>query len=228
MTDTHYQDVYRQHAAEYDELVNAEDCDHVLLPAIDKLASVAGAAVLDVGAGTGRLTRLLAGQDARMFGVELSAAMLRIARQHLPGVSFAQADARALPLKPAWADIAIAGWVFGHFNAWFAGEWHRQIDLALDAMEYTIRPGGLQIIIETLGTGFTEPTPPPSLIPYFDWLEHARGFTRVELRTDYCFPDAETAARVTGFFFGAEFAARVRREQWARVPECTGLWWRRL
>ena len=44
------------------------------------------------------------------------------------------------------------------------------------------------------------------------------------IRTDYRFDDVDTAAAVTGFFFGDQFAARVRRESWRRVPECTGIW----
>jgi ubiquinone/menaquinone biosynthesis C-methylase UbiE len=174
------------------------------------------------------VTRLLEAQAAQVIGVDMSAAMLAIARRRSPTAAFAQADARALPIKAGWADVAIAGWVFGHFNAWFAASWQESIDSALAMMARTIRLGGVQIIIETLGTGFTTPTAPPSLVPYYAWLEQERGFTRVELRTDYCFPDMETAARVTGFFFGDEFAAQVRRENWARVPECTGIWWKRL
>ena len=45
------------------------------------------------------------------------------------------------------------------------------------------------------------------------------------VRTDYQFPDAATAIELTTFFFGAQLADRVRTS--ARLPECTGLWWRR-
>ena len=102
------------------------------------------------------------------------------------------------------------------------------IGRALAELERALRPGGTLVVIETLGTGRTEPAPPtPELAEYFAWLEGEQGMRRVAIRTDYRFADVEAAARATGFFFGAEFAARVRREGWARVPECTGLWWRR-
>src|SRR5262249_23430218 len=65
------------------------------------------------------------------------------------------------------------------------------------------------------------------LAEYVAWLEGERGLARVAIRTDYLFPNMETAARTTGFFFGDAFADRVRCEGWRRVPECTGLWWRR-
>jgi hypothetical protein len=83
-------------------------------------------------------------------------------------------------------------------------------------------------VIETLGTGREEPLPPsPELAEYYAWLEEAHGMTRAAIRTDYAFPDVETAANVTGFFFGEAFGERVRREGWRRIPECTGLWSRR-
>src|SRR5262249_28689462 len=96
--------IYAHHAPAYDALVSAEDCDHNLLPAIEAIARLAGASVIDVGAGTGRLTRLLATRAARLVGVDRSAAMLDVARAHLeamkPPASWELhcADARALPV----------------------------------------------------------------------------------------------------------------------------------
>jgi SAM-dependent methyltransferase len=138
------------------------------------------------------------------------------------------ADARALPVDSAWADVAVAGWVFGHFREWMPADWRSEIGRAIGEMERTLRPGGASIVIETLGTGSEEPAPPNAgLREYFAWLEDELGFRRSAIRTDYLFPDVETAARVTGFFFGEPFAQLVRRHAWRRVPECTGDWSRR-
>ena len=49
-----------------------------------------------------------------------------------------------------------------------------------------------------------------------------RESNRVAIRTDYNFPSVETAAAVTGFFFGEDFAAQVRRQGWTRVPAAHG------
>lgn len=229
---TDYETIYRERATEYDRLVSAEDCDGNLLPAIERVAPLAGAHVVEVGAGTGRVTRLLVSRGARVTGFDRSEAMLAVARRRLAEVSetgwdLRCADARKLPVADGSADLAIAGWVFGHLRSWNADAWRNAIGEGLDEMARAVRPGGALILLETLGTGSEAPRPPsPELAEYYGWLERDRGFTREALRTDYLFPDVETAAGVMEFFFGQAFADRIRSEGWARVPECTGLWWR--
>lgn len=227
--------IYREHAAEYDALVSAEDCDDNLLGAIASAAPLAGANVLDVGAGTGRVTRLVAAHAARVTGVDRSAAMLDVARARLLAMSppaaweLHVADARALPVASRSVDVAVAGWVFGHFRYWMPEGWRDEVGRALAEMERALVPGGALIVIETLGTGREDPSPPsPELAEYYAWLEGEHGLTRQAIRTDYQFPDVETAAKITGFFFGDAFGERVRREGWRRVPECTGVWSKRL
>jgi len=56
-------------------------------------------------------------------------------------------------------------------------------------MVRVVKPGGSIIIIETLGTGFTEPAPPEILKPYYEYLA-SRWFTLVSIRTDYLFTDS--------------------------------------
>lgn len=239
---TDYQRIYREHAADYDALVNAEDVDQNLLPAIARVARVKGA-ILEVGVGTGRISRLLAPRAGRFVGVEREASMLEIARAHLERLHLAHpaellvGDARTFPVEEDFADLAIAGWVFGHFRTWFPEGWKDEVSVAIDRMESAVLEGGTTILIETLGTGSEVPSPPrPELAEYYAWLEGDLGFTRTTLRTDYRFPDLEGAARITGLFFGPSFEARLREEvaarRWTegeaiRIPECTGLWWRK-
>jgi ubiquinone/menaquinone biosynthesis C-methylase UbiE len=226
--------IYARHAAEYDALVSAEDVDRHLLPAIAAVAPLAGARVLEVGAGTGRITRQLVAAGARVVGVDVSPAMLDVARAHLEAAAPRDAwelhcaDARALPVPNGWASLAVAGWMFGHFTLWMAEGWRAEIAAALAEMDRALVPGGALVIIETLGTGREEPEPPsPALAAYYAWLEQEQGMTRTWIRTDYVFPDVATAARTTGFFFGEAFGERVSREGWRRIPECTGVWSRR-
>ena len=231
---TDYEAIYRERAADYDRMVTAEDCDGALLPALESIAPLDGAAILEVGMGTGRLSRLLVPRARRFHGTERSPQMLAIARDHLAtiaargAVTLELGDARSLAVESGWADIAVAGWVFGHFRSWYASDWRTEVGRALAEMSRVLTHDGTLVILETLGTGSTEPAPPrPELGEYYQWLEAEHGMTLLAIRTDYRFPDVETAARTTGFFFGEAFAERVRAEQWSQIPESTGIWWRK-
>jgi ubiquinone/menaquinone biosynthesis C-methylase UbiE len=191
--------------------------------------------VLEVGVGTGRITRLLLPKVARLVGVDRAPAMLEVARRHLEQMAAPAAwelhcaDARELPVPSAFADLAIAGWVFGHLRYWLPEDWKANIAKALAEMRRALKPSGTMVIVETLGTGREDPLPPsPELAEYFAWLEAEQGMQRSTLRTDYLFPDVATAAKITGFFFGEAFGERVKRERWTRIPECTGLWSKRV
>lgn len=224
------QTVYREHAAAYHRLVLAEDCDERLLPALESLKPLSGARVLEVGAGTGRITRGLIDRGARVEAFDKEEAMLDIAREYLDSADpehlhLGAADARDLPVEDDWADMAVAGWVFGHFRYWMPEDWRRQTSVALDEMDRALTDGGVGVVIETLGTGESEPSPPQGLVEYYDWLQTTRGCSYRSLRTDYQFEDVRTAAETLGFFFGPALAERIRAQGWARVPEVTGIWW---
>ncbi|MCZ9292969.1 class I SAM-dependent methyltransferase [Corynebacterium meitnerae] len=76
--------------------------------------------VIDVGAGTGKLTELLVGDDRKVLAVDPSADMISVLRQRIPSVHAWQATAEATGLKAAsvdayvsaqtwhWVDIAAA------------------------------------------------------------------------------------------------------------------------
>jgi ubiquinone/menaquinone biosynthesis C-methylase UbiE len=225
-------DIYQFHSARYDELVRAEDVHSNLTPAIARVARLEGATVVEAGCGTGRVTRLLLEAGARaVHASDREPAMLEHAletlRAHGGRASLHVADGAALAVRSGIADLALAGWVFGHLRHWLPDGWREAIGRALDELERVVRPGGTVVVIETLGTGTREPEAPnDALAEYYAWLESERGFQRVTLHTDYRFDSVDEAARVTGFFFGEAFAGTVRREGWTIVPECTGLWWR--
>src|SRR5579883_705339 len=196
-----YQEIYRNHAADYDRLVSAEDYEGNLLPALEAIAPLTGTTVLELGVGTGRVTRLLLSRGGRVIGMDRSPAMLQVActrldQAALDRVSFYRADAQELPMVSHSVDHAVAGWVFGHFRYWLPERWQESIGKALGEAERIVKSGGTLIVIETLGTGFTEPCPPsPELAEYYQWLEEVQQFRRVTLRTDFRFPDVETAAK---------------------------------
>jgi ubiquinone/menaquinone biosynthesis C-methylase UbiE len=227
----HFQDIYTNKAALYDAMVAREDYQGNLLPAIQRIASLATANVIEFGAGTGRLTRLLAPHVARITACDVSHHMLLTGRPTLPQTinwSLAVADNNAMPFVNNSADVTIAGWSFGHATGWTPDNWREVIGAAVAEMQRLTRDGGTLIILETLGTGRETPAPPnQALADYYHWLESEHGFNREWLRTDYQFGSVEEADRLMRFFFGDDFAERVRAQNWQIVPECTGLWWRR-
>jgi hypothetical protein len=91
-----------------------------------------------------------------------------------------------------------------------------------------LKPNGALIIIETLTTGSTTPAPPTQgLANYYARLENQWGFSRQQIQTDYQFQDLEEAMELSEFFFGAELAVKVRQNNWIRLPEWTGVWWKK-
>ena len=232
MSSVDHAQIYLRDPVRYDALVAAEDCDGAL-PAL--LATIApdlrGGRALEVGVGTGRVTRLLLRAGAAVRGCEYAAPMLAVAHERLRAEGFADdamdltvGDAYTADFGAAWADVALAGWVFGHALRWHPDDWQRRITHALTAMRRALKPGGRLVVIETLGTGYPVPTPSPGLMGYQRWLESEWGLARHELRTDYRFDSVDEAAAAMGFFFGEAMVEKVRAHAWCRVPECTGVW----
>jgi hypothetical protein len=93
-------------------------------------------------------------------------------------------------------------------------------------MQRILRPGGVFILLETLGTGFEEPTPPTDyLAELYDWWTQTYQLNHTWIRTDYQFQSPEEGAYLTRFFFGDELANRILADQMTILPECTGIWW---
>lgn len=225
----HFREIYTNKAAAYHELIAAEDADGNLLPALLAIAPLAGAHLLDLGSGSGRIPLLLREQGCEIVAVDLHRGMLLEQKRQQRFVSGArtllQADGRALPLQPGWADVVTAGWAYGHFTGWYGDEWSQHAARAVAEMQRAARPGGTLVILETLGTGVRKPAPPnAALNAYYAWLEDEHDFVRQTIATDYDFGSVERAAELCGFFFGAEMAERVHANGWSRVPEWTGLW----
>ena len=70
--------IYREYAREYEAMVSVEDLAGNVPALIRSVCPLAGKAVLDIGAGTGRLTMLLAPEAAQVIAVDRAPAMLEI------------------------------------------------------------------------------------------------------------------------------------------------------
>jgi ubiquinone/menaquinone biosynthesis C-methylase UbiE len=225
-------EIYRARAADYDRLVAREDWEGRILPALEAVVPLAGLAVVELGAGTGRVTRLVAARARFVWLFDASAPMLAVAAIRLRAAGLtnwraAAADHRRLPLPGGVADLAVAGWSVGYLAVRAPAGWRQEVDRALAEVDRVLRPGGTAILLEALGTGVTEPEPLAELAGYYDHLA-ARGFARTQVRTDFRFADRAEAEELVPFFFGAEMAAKlVERDGAVTLPEWTGVWWRR-
>jgi ubiquinone/menaquinone biosynthesis C-methylase UbiE len=188
---------------------------------------------VEFGAGTGRLTCLLAPLVSFIHAFDRSQAMLDVAAARLEALglrnwSTAACEHRQVPVADASADLAISGWSVCYTVVENPDSWRETaLPAVLAEMERVIRPGGMLILIETLGTGCEQPTPPEHLVEYYAWLE-AHGFRRDWIRTDYRFESQAEAGDLTSFFFGKEMLAKIiPAPEGALLPECTGIWWKR-
>jgi SAM-dependent methyltransferase len=80
-----------------------------------------GPRVLDLGAGTGKLTATLAALGAEVIAVEPDPAMLTLLRRALPAVRALPGRAEAIPLPDASVDAALAGHALHWFDMAVAG-----------------------------------------------------------------------------------------------------------
>jgi ubiquinone/menaquinone biosynthesis C-methylase UbiE len=225
-------EVYEAHADQYERLIRREDYQNNLLAAIETYFPLdKNVDVIELGAGTGRLTRLLAPYVGSIKAFDSSAHMLGAAETSLRELGFTNwetgmADHRHIPVTDGSTDLVISGWSFCYLAVWGGADWGTALQDGLDEINRVLRPGGMALIIESLGTGTEKPRPPEHLVAYFDWLTEA-GFERGWMRTDYRFESIGEAVELSTFFFGAEMGQQVREKNWVVLPECTGIWWKR-
>jgi ubiquinone/menaquinone biosynthesis C-methylase UbiE len=224
-----WQLIFQQHAAEYEQLVAREDHQGNILRTLAQICAFDGADVVELGAGTGRFTCMLAPTARTITATDasrhmLETAVVKLGRLGLRNWRVSVADNRRLPLEDGTADVAIAGWTLGVFPSWNKETWRSDVERALAEMKRVLRPGSTAIVFEALGWQET-PQPPPHFVPYFALLEEEHGFESTWIRTDYKFESPAEAETLTRFFFGDALADRITEERSLILPECTGIWW---
>jgi SAM-dependent methyltransferase len=101
--------VYHLEPERWDALARAEPIHPSVLAALP----TGRGRVLEIGAGSGRLTVHLAERYASLIAIEPSAGLARLLRSRLPEVCVVEAWAEALPFPDHWADLTAASGVLG-------------------------------------------------------------------------------------------------------------------
>lgn len=141
-------------------------------------------AVVDLAAGTGKLTRRLAGRVGRLVAVEPSAAMRAGFASALPGVRVRDGTAEAIPLPDVSVDAVLVAEAFHWFD----------VTVAAREIARVLRPRGGLGLLWNVATWTGSDTP---------WLGEFRGLLAEARRVAGDFPSGDGAWAVpaaTGTF----------------------------
>jgi SAM-dependent methyltransferase len=117
--------------------------DVVEIPGLNPAATV-----LEIGAGTGKLTRLLVAAFSNVIAVEPADAMRRLLREFCPGALMLSGTAEQIPLAGASVDGVFAAEAFHKFDG----------PRAVREFARVLRPGGVLALLWNLPAGPTEPS----------------------------------------------------------------------
>ncbi|MEM9049858.1 MAG: class I SAM-dependent methyltransferase [Pseudomonadota bacterium] len=114
---------------------------HILFPRfLAFLGSHAGKTALDIGCGEGQLTRLAKAAGIATTGLDLSAALLTVARARDGEGAYVRGDAAALPFRDASFDLALSCVALLDIPAF---------ENAIFEMARILRPGGRALVANT-------------------------------------------------------------------------------
>jgi ubiquinone/menaquinone biosynthesis C-methylase UbiE len=224
--------IYQTDADRYEALVSREDYQENIMRTLEEIISPDGLDIIDLGAGTGRLTLMLAPHARSIRAFDASAEMLRVCREKLLASGLSNwgadvADHRQLPTPDNSADLVVSGWSVAYLCSWHPETWRNELEKWRFEMKRVLRPGSFIVLFESLGTGNESPIKLEHLKDYYPCLDEA-GFQNKWVRTDYKFESIEEAENLSRFFFGDELGDKVLKNQWLVLPECTGVWWAKI
>jgi len=228
----HQRKIYQTDGDRYEALIAREDYQGNIEKALDEIVNADGLDILDLGAGTGRLTLMLAPRAKSVRAFDASDEMLRVCREKLVAGGFSNwqvdvADNRSIPVEDHSADLVVSGWSVAYLLVWNPESWRAGLEKWLGEMKRILRPGSFIVLFESLGTGNESPIKLEHLKEYYPWLDKA-GFQNKWIHTDYRFESVDEAEELSRFFFGDELSDKVRQNKWVILPECTGVWWQKL
>ncbi|MGZ9583756.1 class I SAM-dependent methyltransferase [Paenibacillus marinisediminis] len=227
---THEQ-IYQNQTDTYEFMISKQP---ELSGVIKDICPFQGLDILDLGAGSGRLSSVLAEDAKSLICTDISSSMLEllehklIEQRNVRNWTTVVADHRKLPIADGSVDLVVSGWSISYLANTGNENWEDNLKLIISELYRVLRPNGTIIIFETMGTGTETPNPPEFLTKYYKALEEDYDFHQKWIRLDYRFTDVEEAKKCTEFFFGEELTKKIVDNQWSTVPECAGIWWKHL
>jgi ubiquinone/menaquinone biosynthesis C-methylase UbiE len=226
------EEIYKTEGDKYEALIAREDYQGNIMRSLREITSLENRVVYDLGAGTGRLSCLLAPRVSHVRAFDISEEMLRVCREKFTasGLTNWQADVadhRQLPVEDKSADLVVSGWSLSYLAVWNPESWRAELEKWMDEMKRVLKPNGHIILFESLGTGNESPIHLEHLKDFYPWLDEA-GFQNKWIRTDYKFDSLEESEYLSRFFFGDELGDKVKENKWVILPECTGVWWKEI
>ncbi len=222
------EEIYQTEGDKYEALIAREDYQGNILNALKEITDLENRLVLDLGAGTGRLTCLLAPIVKHIHAFDISEEMLRVCREKLSKTNLSNwkidvADHRQLPIDAHSANLAVSGWSVSYLAVWNKDSWRSELEAWLTEMKRVLTPNSYIVLFESLGTGNESPIKLEHLKEFYAWLDEV-GFQNQIIRTDYKFESIQEAEELSRFFFGDELGDKVVKNNWVILPECTGVW----
>jgi SAM-dependent methyltransferase len=157
--------------------------------------------VLELGAGTGKLTRLLVSTFGRVVAVEPAEGMRRLLVAHWPEAELLAGSAEAIPLASASVDAVFVAEAFHKFDS----------ERAVAEIARVLRPRGALVLMWNLPAGATAPS-----IAAVEQFLSERGPTRVEVGYDPL--DLNTTRYASGEAFLAFSESPFEPFQETRLP----------
>ena len=164
--------------AKFSLSTRSEEAEKLATLALPLLRDATQAVALDVACGPGTFTRAFAQRVKLIHGIDLTAAMLDLARaaaekEGLRNCVFERGDAAALPYEDARFDLGVCAYAFHHF-ADPAG--------AIRELARVLRPGGVGALVDMLVPNGADPDAANAIERARD-ASHETTFTAEELCT---------------------------------------------
>ncbi len=129
---------YGAWASTYDEGSDANPLIAVETPVVTEiLDSLPPGRALDAACGTGRWSAYLAQRDHEVRGIDMSEAMLAIAKDKVPTARFELGELTSLPVGDGWADLVVCALALTHVE---------DLPAAVGEMARVVRPGGRIVV----------------------------------------------------------------------------------